>query len=262
MAARLSVGRFVATAPPDGEARVARLAESVVRHELARALAVADFPAGIWCVRRLDLRVSLDLDDADAVLGPAWAGALLSRLRESLAGGNPNVVHYPGPGQAVADLIASVSLGRPGRAWAWTRAGAREQGDPDPVASPGEAIVVSLRRLHGQSPGAGLAALAEAVRQAGLAAPHRALGGPGPRARGGGWPAVADLLAPGWRGRPLQPALPAVADDTGPGHSREPGPGGVAPVPAGPIAPAPAPAGPIPAGRPGGTGRRTAVPGG
>src|SRR5205807_1122723 len=92
------------------------------------------------------------------------AGAVLSRLRESLAGGNPDVVHYPGPGQAVADLIASVSLGRPGRAWAWTRAGAREQGDPDPVTAPGEAIVVSLRRLHGRSPGGGPADRAAGLR--------------------------------------------------------------------------------------------------
>ena len=153
MAARLSIGRFVTTAPPDSEARMARLAESVVQHDLARVLATADIPAGIWCVRRLDLRVSLDLDDADTVLGRAWAGALLSRLLEALDGADPDVVHYAGPGQAVADLIASVSLGRPARAWAWTRAGAREQADPDPVASPGEAIVVALRRLRGQNPG-------------------------------------------------------------------------------------------------------------
>jgi hypothetical protein len=224
--AQLSIGRFVAAVPPDGEARVARLAESVVRHDLARALAVADVPAGIWCVRRLDVRVSLDLDDTDAVLGRAWAGELLSRLLEALAGADPDVVHYAGPVQAVADLIASVSLGRPARAWAWTRAGARERADPDPAASPGEAIVVSLRRLHRQSPGAGLAALAEAVRHAGLAALHRVLGGPGARARGGGWPAVAELLAPTPAG--LQPGR-----ESGPPHG------------AGPV-----PAGPVPAGRP------------
>ena len=112
MAAQLSIGRFVATAPPDGQARVGRLAESVVQHDLARALARADVPAGIWCVRRLDVRVSLDLDDADAVLGRAWAGALLSRLLAALAGADPEVVHYAGPMQAVADLIASFSLAR------------------------------------------------------------------------------------------------------------------------------------------------------
>ena len=234
MAAQLSIGRFVATVPPDGEARVARLAESVVRHDLARALASADVPAGIWCVRRLDVRVSLDLDDADAVLGRAWAGTLLSRLLEALAGADPDVVHYAGPVQAVADLIASVSLGRPARAWAWTRAGARERADPDPAASPGEAIVVSLRRLHRQSPGAGLAALAEAVRHAGLAALHRVLGGPGARARGGGWPAVAELLAPS-PGR-LQPGRESVP------------PHGAGPVPAGPVPAGPVPAGPVPAG--------------
>ena len=220
MAAQLSIGRFVATVPPDGEARVARLAESVVRHDLARALAVADVPAGIWCVRRLDVRVSLDLDDADAVLGRAWAGTLLSRLLEALAGADPDVVHYAGPVQAVADLIASVSLGRPARAWAWTRAGARERADPDPAASPGEAIVVSLRRLHRQSPGAGLAALAEAVRHAGLAALHRVLGGPGARARGGGWPAVAKLLAPTPASSPAD--LPSRTP-RGPGTAGNPG---------------------------------------
>ena len=240
----MSIGRFVATAPPDGEARVGRLAESVVRHDLARALASADVPAGIWCVRRLDVRVSLDLDDADAVLGRAWAGTLLSRLLEALAGADPDVVHYAGPVQAVADLIASVSLGRPARAWAWTRAGAREQADPDPAASPGEAIVVSLRRLHRQSPGAGLAALAEAVRHAGLAALHRVLGGPGARARGGGWPAVAELLAPTPAG--LQPGRPSVPDAEGPQDSRESvPPHGAGPVPAGPV-----PARSVPAGRP------------
>jgi hypothetical protein len=251
VAARLSIGRFVATAPPDGKARVARLAESVVQHDLARALAVADVPAGIWCVRRLDLRVSLDLADGDAVLGQAWARALMSRLLEALAGADPDVVHYPGPVHAVADLVASVSLGRTGRAWAWTRAGARERADPDPAVSPGEAIIVSLRRLHGQSPGAGLAALAQAVRHAGLPALHRVLGGPGPRARGGGWPAVAGLLAPGPAG--LRPALPAVPDVGAPGDSRGPGPPhGGEPALAGPVPVGPVPAGPVPADGPSG----------
>ena len=223
MAAQLSIGRFVAAMPPDAEAQVARLAESVVRYDLARALAAADVPAGIWCVRRLDVRVSLDLDEPDAALGRAWAGALLSRLLEALAGADPNVVHYAGPVQAVADLIASVSLGRPGRTWAWTRAGVRERADPDPTASPGEAIVVSLRRLHRQSPGTGLAALVEAVRHAGLAPMHRVLGGPGPRARGGGWRAVADLLAPpALRPADLQPGQSAVPAAEVPQGSRDP----------------------------------------
>lgn len=258
---RLSVGRFVATAPPDGEARVARLAESVVQHDLARALAVADVPAGIWCVRRLDLRVSLDLADGDAVLGQAWARALMSRLLEALAGADPDVVHYPGPVHAVADLIASASLGRTGRAWAWTRAGVRERADPDPAVSPGDAIVVSLRRLHGQSPGAGLAALAQAVRHAGLPALHRVLGGPGPRGRGG-WPAVAGLLAP--RPAALRPALPAVPDAGTAGGSREPGPPhGGEPVSAGPVLAGPAPAGSVSAGPvPGGSVPGGSAPGG
>lgn len=242
MAAQLSIGRFVVAAPPDGQGRVAQLAESVVRHDLARALAAADVPAGIWCVRRLDVRVSLDLDDADAALGRAWAGALVSRLLEALAGGDPDVVHYHGPVQAVADLIASASLGRTGRAWAWTRAGVRERADPDPATSPGEAIVVSLRRLHRQSPGAGLAALVEAVRRAGLAALHRVLGGPGPRARGGGWPAVADMLAP---------ASPTPVD-LPPGQSAFPDaevpPGRRDPAPSHAAAPGLDPAGPVPIG--------------
>ncbi|QEU96629.1 hypothetical protein CP970_41875 [Streptomyces kanamyceticus] len=196
MGTRLSIGRFVAEAPLADERRVARLAESVVRHDLARALDSADVPAGIWCLRRLDVQVTLDGDATDAALRRAWATALATRLVETLTSPGPDVVHYDGPVQAVADLIASTSLGRIERAWAWEKAGVRGRGDPDPVRAPGAAIVAALRRLCTQSPGAGLAALLDAVRQVGLAAPHQALGGPHSRARCGGWPAIAALLAP------------------------------------------------------------------
>lgn len=220
MGAQLSIGRFVTTTARDDERRVARLAESVARHDLARALADAELPGGIWCLRRLDVQVDLDLEDADLALGRAWADALVARLLQALAGTDPEVVHYDGPVQALADLIASNSLGRPRRAWAWTQAGVRVRGDPDPASSPGEAIVVALRRHHGPSSRIGLPAVIAAVRSAGLAALHRVLGGSGPRARGGGWAAVADLLAPvgttdmpsGWR-EPASPRVPAPGTD-------------------------------------------------
>ncbi|MEU5342924.1 hypothetical protein AB0H18_19135 [Streptomyces sp. NPDC020766] len=240
----MSIGRFVAAAPPDGERRVAQLAGSVVRHDLATALAEADVPAGIWCLRRLDVQVGLDLDDTDAALGRAWAGTLVSQLLQALAHPGSEVVHYLDPVQAVADLIASTSLGQFTRAWAWARAGVRERADPDPERSPGEAIVVSLRRLHGHSPRASLASLLESVRRVGLAPLHRVLGGPQPRSRGDGWIAVADLIAP--VSSPVE--LPVAADATGhlqcrniaapppaPGHApATPGPMGGWPKPSAP----------------------------
>ena len=103
--------------------------------------------------------------------------------------------------------------------------------------------MVSLRRLHRQSPGAGLVALIEAVRHVGLAALHRVLGGPGPRARGGGWRAVADLLAPtAIRPASSPPDQPAVLDAEVLGGNRDP-------VPPHAAAPGPVPAGPVCAGR-------------
>ncbi|WP_327397364.1 hypothetical protein [Streptomyces phaeochromogenes] len=212
MDTQLSIGRFVADAPPGDERRVAQLAELVVRRDLAQALDAADVPAGIWCLRRLNVQVTVHGDDTDATLRGVWAGALVSRLIEALSGADPGVVHYDGPVQAVADLIASTSLGRLERAWAWDKAGIRQRGDPDPASAPGEAIVASLRQLSRHSPGAALAALLQAVARAGPAALHQVLGGSRSRALCGGWPAVAALVAPipGMPGD-LPPARPATA---------------------------------------------------
>ncbi|WP_228390025.1 hypothetical protein, partial [Streptomyces smaragdinus] len=153
MPARLSIGRFVAATPPEADGRVAGLARTVVGGELARALDAAEVPAGIWCVRRLDLCVDLDLEDTDAVLGRAWAEALVSGLLAALGGGDPDVVRYDGPVMALADLIGSTAVGRVERTWAWVGAGVRERGDPDPATAPGEAILAAVRRVEGRRAG-------------------------------------------------------------------------------------------------------------
>ena len=196
MVTRLAIRRFVTAAPRGAEQRIARLAGAVTRDGLTAALATADIPAGIWCVRRLDVRVGLDLEDEDAVLGGAWADAVVAGLLGALAGGDPDVVHYTGAEQALVDLIASAAVGRVDRAWAWNRAGVRAEGDPDPGSAPGAAIVTAVQRHHRQAPDRCLPVLLAAMRRVGLPALHRVLGGAGPRAPAGGWSAVAALQTP------------------------------------------------------------------
>jgi hypothetical protein len=193
---RLAIRRFVTAAPRGAEQRIARLARAVTRDGLTAALATADIPAGIWCVRRLDVRVGLNLEDDDAVVGGAWADAVVAGLLGALAGGDPDVVHYTGSEQALVDLIASAAVGRVERAWAWNRAGVRDEGDPDPGSAPGAAIVTAVQRHDRQAPDRCLPVLLAAMRRVGLPALHRVLGGAGPRAPAGGWAAVAALQTP------------------------------------------------------------------
>jgi hypothetical protein len=202
-----------------GDNQTARRAEQllaeVAERRLDAALESAGLPSGLWCVERLNVLVPLDFSRPDGELADAWAAAVVAVLRSALAGdavttadtanalirrvtlvnalmsgsvGPDNrspvtVVHFRSELRALADLIASIGLGRLGHAWAWRQVGLLSSGDPDPSHSPAAAIIAAARRF----PQHVVAALSRAIREVGLAPLTRALGTQG-------WTALARLV--------------------------------------------------------------------
>ncbi|WP_206059484.1 hypothetical protein, partial [Nonomuraea zeae] len=194
--------------PQDG-VLVGRLLADMAAERLDRALRGLSLPAGIWCVRRIDVRVPLDLARTEPGLAEEWAAALARSLPQALATGT-DVVHYAHLGAALADLVRGAATGQVSRMWAWQQAGALRDGDPRPDANPAAAVLTVLRRHRAMTP----AVLTSAILDAGLPALHRLLGE-------SGWQAVAGLL-PGIADPPAH-ALGAQAtatrtSDSGPAH--------------------------------------------
>ncbi|MFJ7204029.1 hypothetical protein ACIQWR_10915 [Streptomyces sp. NPDC098789] len=184
---RLSV--ILRPAADTGAADPGRL-RGPLRHALGGGLEAAlralDLPPGRWCLPRLDLTVPLDLARPDPALARTWSEAVAAAIEETVREGRPGTfVHYRHDGEALADAIAGLATGRTARLWAWRQTGVLRAGDPDPLASPGPAILAALDRHPRQAP----AALLRAAERAGLAALDRSLG----RA---GWQLLAARLTP------------------------------------------------------------------
>jgi hypothetical protein len=210
----LTVRRFTTTSHLAGDraedaARVEAIARGVAGRRLEWALAEAGLPEGIWCIRRLDVPVRLDLDRPDPALEAAWAAALVGAVRRALATGSPGVVRYERERDAVADLVAGAATGDLARAWAWARLGLTAPGDPPADRAPGAAIVAALR----SRPELALGCVLLAARRAGVAALHRALG---PR----GWADVAAVVLAAVGGPP--DAAPPPGGRTAPAQARAP----------------------------------------
>lgn len=189
---------------PDDDARVRSLLTDLAGRRLEEALASSTLPPGEWCVRRLDVSLTLDQFAGDAALGRRWAGDVTRALIAALADGGPEVVHYARPPDAVADMIAGLALGITGREWAWRAAGALTPADPDPAVDPAGAALAALERDQT----AVVHVLSAAVRAAGLASVHRLLTAPG-------WQRAAAVVLNA-SGRPAQTWLQAEpsADDS------------------------------------------------
>jgi hypothetical protein len=205
----VSIGRFRAdvAARPEEARRVDALARAVTGQELGRALGSSDLPPGIWCVRRLDLHLDLDLADDDGQLRRAWGSTVAAGLLAVPRTANPDVVHYRHRAAAAADMIGGAATGRLDRAWAWMQAGVWRAGDPDPGTAPAAAILATLTRIHTISPADALPVLMTAIDAVGLPALHRVLaagpggsgsdgaGADGAGADGETWTAVSAVIA-------------------------------------------------------------------
>jgi hypothetical protein len=184
----LQIGLLSATSSAVDEPRVRRLLTGVAGHRLEQALASLTLPAGEWCIRRLDVPLLLSDRLADGAVEQDWARALADALSEALE--SADLVHYPRPVAALAELLAGLATGRTERLWAWRQLDLIQAGDPDPIGAPAAALAALRRR-----PAEAMPALVSALPSAGLAALHR-LFGPA------GWNELARLVIAGLAGEP------------------------------------------------------------
>jgi hypothetical protein len=164
------------TSPGSDESgvRIRRLLVGVAERRLEQAIEAEALPPGIWCVRRLDVPVRLDLAAPDPAVEQAWAAALAASLAAALR--HPNTaIQYGSDLEAFADLIGGIATGQQGRAWAWRQLGLLQPGDADPGSNPREALLAAVSR----SPAHAISAVVLATQQVGLAALHRILGSAG-----------------------------------------------------------------------------------
>lgn len=173
----LTIGRLSTTVHPipglnDPGVRVNRALNRLVGHRLDERLGRLGLPEGEWCVRRMDVAVSIGPDDHDATIESTWADTVLESLERMLDTRSGDVVHYRRRHKALEDLTSSVASGRTERAWAWHQLGVLTSSDPSPDTDPGGAVVAALER----SPEQALRAILAAVRTSGAAAVHRMLG--------------------------------------------------------------------------------------
>jgi hypothetical protein len=212
----LTVGRIQAHSVAENPAVGRDLADRLAALIAAAARTVDDELAGLAdqelvLIRRLDVAVALDRTSTDDSAATAWArtigrtiaGIVDSRSRDpgSVArGASPHleVVRYGDSTDALADLVASLSVGDLTRAWAWAMAGLTEaDGAPgtngsDPAASGRHVLPRSDARRAAldalsQRLDEAAAALVSAAGVAGLPAVHRLLGDEG-------WRELAGLL--------------------------------------------------------------------
>jgi hypothetical protein len=184
----LTIGRVSATVHLASTAvgvagRVAGLLRAAAGDRLDAAMRATTLPDGIWCVRRVEAPVQLDLHRPDPALAESWAAAMSAAVARALAGSGADIVHYRCASEAVLDLVSGVSAARLERLWAWDAAGLLEPDDPDPATCPGAALLAVLER----HPETAVGAIVAVVASVGVAPLHRALGA-------GGWAALARLV--------------------------------------------------------------------
>ncbi len=203
----LSIGRLTATVPrlpgePDLGPQVEGMLVGATGRPLDRALDARPLPAGHWFLRRLDLRLALDLRRAGPGTEQQWADAVALALHEAMLSGQ--ALHYSSECDALADLVASAAVGRWDNEWAW-----RELGLVDgPVSGPAARAVLAA---CGRCPELALPATITAIRRAGTGAVHRMLDSPG-------WLELARLVYQVHTGRPAPAWLAAATGEAaGPG---------------------------------------------
>ncbi|KRE60003.1 hypothetical protein ASG92_22225 [Arthrobacter sp. Soil736] len=170
----LTIGRLIATArvsAADADrlaGRLDRLVAGATSVRLEAAVDALDLPPGDWCLRRLDLKLTLDPDRPDSALESDWAAAVA--FAAAAAVGSGDAVHYRGPADALTDLLSSLARGNSDRSWAW-----RQLGLFGPDSEAGRAGAAAAAALTAR-PECLVEVVATAVRLVGAAAVHRLLG--------------------------------------------------------------------------------------
>lgn len=160
------------------DARLRGLLHRVAGGRLDSALSEVTVPQGHWCIRRLDLALTLDLDRPDAALETQWARALVDAITTAIANRSTEVVYYPRMIDALVDLLVSAARHSDDHAWAWGQVGlptAAGRGVRSGGADLTELVLSALR----QRPQEAAAAVTACARAAGAAPLHRILGSRG-----------------------------------------------------------------------------------
>ncbi|MFK0252425.1 hypothetical protein [Streptomyces sp. NPDC090445] len=174
----LVVGRLSATlrydpaAAPPGPDRLRGPLRHAVDGHLEAALRALALPPGRWCLARLDLTVSLDLDRPDPALARDWSRAVAAAIARTVREDRGAAVHYRNDADLLADAVTGLAAGRLERLWAWRQTGLVRPEDPAPAAAPGEAVLAVLERHPRQA----AATVLRAAERCGAAALDRALG--------------------------------------------------------------------------------------
>ena len=116
---------------------------AAAQSDLDTAWQAASMPPGIWCVRRVDVSVTLDPARPAADLRRRWCALFLAELTRLCASGSPDVVRFPHRAAAVADVVTGLAHGDRSREWAWRQLHLLVRTDPAPPAA---AVHTLLRR--------------------------------------------------------------------------------------------------------------------
>ena len=153
----------------------------VANARIERALGASAIGAeGDWCIPRVAFRAGLDFERPDASLEELLAQAVLDAIASAMQA--PDAVHYPRRVDALADLVASASLGRFDRAWAWGRMGLISDAT-ELERRRGPCVLDALAR----HPSDALAAVTRAANTIGLAPLHRLF-------TASGWVRLVDIV--------------------------------------------------------------------
>jgi hypothetical protein len=197
----LTIDRLTASAVTSSDAQVATesridtLLQRIAASRLDTALAEVSLPQGHWCVRRLDVSLTLDFDRSDAALETRWSRALVDAIADAITKPSSDLVFYARIVDALIDLLISAIRHCDGHEWAWRQMGLLSSSDRGVCESGADQARVVLAALRRQ-PRDAIPAVAACVRSTGPASLHRMLGA-------AGWTELA-LIAVGALGNSTQ----------------------------------------------------------
>lgn len=109
----------------DSRARLDRILQAVMDEALDNALSELGIAANEeLCIRELNSRVHLRLQDSDQTLVEQWSEALVGAIQQVIAQeGSQRVVRYRSRMHGLVDFASGVAYARLQRAWAWRQLG-------------------------------------------------------------------------------------------------------------------------------------------
>jgi hypothetical protein len=158
--------------------RLRGLLQRVAASRLDAAMAEVPLPQGYWCIRWLNVALTLNFDQSDATLETQWSRALVEAISTAIENQSDDVVCYPRMVDALKDLLVSVAQHRDDRDWAWRQVGLLTAADGGVRSDGGNAADVVLAALR-RHPREAVAAITACVRRTGAAPLHRILGSSG-----------------------------------------------------------------------------------